>query len=193
MKLTIERAALLRKSLGHVQNVVERRTTIPILPNVKLAGRDGPARPDRDRHGPVGGARAGRGRAKGHHHRRRAHPLRHRAQAADGSEVGIEQNGGGRARSRCGPRARCSTCPRCRRRFSGDRRGAVALRFQRPRATSPADRPDPVRDLDRGDRYYLNGIYLHATNTAASMCCAASRPTVTASRGWRCRCRRARA
>jgi len=31
MKLTIERAALLR-SLNHVQSVVERRNTIPILP-----------------------------------------------------------------------------------------------------------------------------------------------------------------
>lgn len=40
MKLTIERSALLR-SLGHVQNVVERRTTIPILSNVKLDARDG--------------------------------------------------------------------------------------------------------------------------------------------------------
>ncbi len=36
MKLAIERAALLR-SLSHVQAVVERRTTIPILSNVKLA------------------------------------------------------------------------------------------------------------------------------------------------------------
>ena len=35
MKLNIERVALLR-SLSHVQNVVERRTTIPILSNVKL-------------------------------------------------------------------------------------------------------------------------------------------------------------
>jgi len=35
MKLTIERAALL-KALGHVQSVVERRTTIPILSNVLL-------------------------------------------------------------------------------------------------------------------------------------------------------------
>ncbi len=35
MKLVIERAALLR-SLSHVQNVVERRTTIPILSNVML-------------------------------------------------------------------------------------------------------------------------------------------------------------
>src|SRR3546814_14979114 len=35
MKLTIERAALL-KSLGHVQSVVERRNTIPILSNVLM-------------------------------------------------------------------------------------------------------------------------------------------------------------
>ncbi len=40
MKLTIERSALL-KSLGHVQSVVERRNTIPILSNVKLSARDG--------------------------------------------------------------------------------------------------------------------------------------------------------
>ncbi|MBF0094279.1 MAG: DNA polymerase III subunit beta [Alphaproteobacteria bacterium] len=35
MKLTIERSILL-KSLGHVQSVVERRSTIPILANVRL-------------------------------------------------------------------------------------------------------------------------------------------------------------
>ncbi|MCS7267747.1 MAG: DNA polymerase III subunit beta [Geminicoccaceae bacterium] len=40
MKLTIARTALLH-SLSHVQNVVERRTTIPILGNVKLAATDG--------------------------------------------------------------------------------------------------------------------------------------------------------
>ncbi|MDP6785908.1 MAG: DNA polymerase III subunit beta [Rhodospirillales bacterium] len=40
MKLTIERAALL-KSLGHVQSVVERRNTIPILSNAKIDARDG--------------------------------------------------------------------------------------------------------------------------------------------------------
>ncbi|MGH6975698.1 MAG: DNA polymerase III subunit beta, partial [Stellaceae bacterium] len=40
MKLTIERAALL-KALGHVQSVVERRNTIPILSNVLLRGADG--------------------------------------------------------------------------------------------------------------------------------------------------------
>jgi DNA polymerase-3 subunit beta len=40
MKLAIERAALL-KTLGHVQSVVERRTTIPILSNVKLEAEGG--------------------------------------------------------------------------------------------------------------------------------------------------------
>lgn len=40
MKLTIERATLLR-SLNHVQSVVERRNTIPILANVLLATKDG--------------------------------------------------------------------------------------------------------------------------------------------------------
>jgi DNA polymerase III subunit beta len=40
MRLTIERAALLR-ALGHVQSVVERRNTIPILSNVLLKAEDG--------------------------------------------------------------------------------------------------------------------------------------------------------
>jgi DNA polymerase III subunit beta len=40
MKLTIERAALLR-ALGHVQSVVERRNTIPILSNVLIRAEKG--------------------------------------------------------------------------------------------------------------------------------------------------------
>ncbi|MEO0392448.1 MAG: DNA polymerase III subunit beta [Pseudomonadota bacterium] len=40
MKLTIERAVLFR-ALGHVQNVVERRNTIPILSNVLMRADDG--------------------------------------------------------------------------------------------------------------------------------------------------------
>ena len=38
MRLTIERSALL-KALSHVQSVVERRNTIPILSNVLLAAQ----------------------------------------------------------------------------------------------------------------------------------------------------------
>jgi DNA polymerase III subunit beta len=40
MRVTVERAALL-KALGHVQSVVERRNTIPILSNVLLDAQDG--------------------------------------------------------------------------------------------------------------------------------------------------------
>ncbi|CCQ71996.1 DNA polymerase III subunit beta [Magnetospira sp. QH-2] len=40
MKITLERADLL-KVLSHVQSVVERRTTIPILSNVKIEAGDG--------------------------------------------------------------------------------------------------------------------------------------------------------
>jgi DNA polymerase-3 subunit beta len=40
MKLTIDRAALLR-SLNHVQSVVEKRNTIPILSNVLMKAEDG--------------------------------------------------------------------------------------------------------------------------------------------------------
>ena len=43
MKLTIERAALLR-SLNHVQSVVERRNTIPILSNVQMDASGGKLR-----------------------------------------------------------------------------------------------------------------------------------------------------
>src|SRR5215475_5429365 len=40
MKLTIERAAIL-KALAHVQSVVERRNTIPILSNVLITAQKG--------------------------------------------------------------------------------------------------------------------------------------------------------
>jgi DNA polymerase-3 subunit beta len=43
MKVTLERAALL-KALGHVQRVVERRTTIPILSNVLVRAEAGTLR-----------------------------------------------------------------------------------------------------------------------------------------------------
>ena len=50
MKLTIERGALLN-ALGHVQNVVERRNTIPILSNilVEATGKGSPLHRHRSR------------------------------------------------------------------------------------------------------------------------------------------------
>ena len=40
MKLLVDRSFLL-KALGHVQGIVERRTTSPILSNVLLTAQDG--------------------------------------------------------------------------------------------------------------------------------------------------------
>src|SRR6266513_6356130 len=40
MKITVERGAFL-KALSHVQSVVERRNTIPILPNVMIEAAKG--------------------------------------------------------------------------------------------------------------------------------------------------------
>ena len=82
MKATIERATLL-KSLGHVQSVVERRNTIPILSNVLMEAReDGSLRLmatdldlQVDETVPANVTQAGRD------HRLRAHLLRHRPQA----------------------------------------------------------------------------------------------------------------
>ena len=83
MKATIERATLL-KSLSHVQSVVERRNTIPILSNVLIEAReDGSIRlmaTDLDLQVDESiPANVGDG---GRHDGFRAHPVRHRPQAA---------------------------------------------------------------------------------------------------------------
>ena len=61
MKLKADRATLL-KALAHVQSVVEKRNTIPILANVMIAVRDGHADADRHRHGNRRRRGGGRGR-----------------------------------------------------------------------------------------------------------------------------------
>ena len=50
MKFTIEKAVLL-KTLGHVQNILERRNTVPVLSNVRIeADSNGlPAMTDKNR------------------------------------------------------------------------------------------------------------------------------------------------
>ena len=68
MKLKADRATLI-KALAHVQSVVERRNTIPILANVMIAVRDGKTDADRHRHGD----RDRRGGARQHHPQRRLH------------------------------------------------------------------------------------------------------------------------
>ena len=82
MKLTIERAALL-KSLAHVQSVVERRNTIPILSNVLLdASSNGLTLTATDLDLEIVETVPADVGAHGRDHGAGAYALRHRAQAA---------------------------------------------------------------------------------------------------------------
>ena len=156
MKLTIERAALL-KALSHVQSVVERRTTIPILSNVLLHASSGklamsatdmdleivesvPARIDSD----------GRTTAPAHTLYDIVRKLR------DGAQVELETaTGSGAERNEMVLRSGRSTftlscLPPEDYPGDDDRRVAASLHANRGRAAR-ADRPYPVRNFDRGD------------------------------------------
>ncbi len=171
MKITIERAALL-KALGHIQSVVERRNTIPILSNVLLeatAAKGGGGRlaltaTDMDvafvEHVPAEIAKAGSTTVQAHTLYEIVRKL------PDGSQVGIE--------------------------WSAEK-GQVALRAGRSSFSLAALPADDFPKMAAGDlphafeigagdlktlidktrfaisteetRYYLNGIYVHATNS----------------------------
>ena len=82
MRVTIERSAFL-KALNHVQSVVERRNTIPILSNVLIQAAGGEVRlTATDLDIEIVETVAGRSRQGRRDHRARPHALRHRPQAA---------------------------------------------------------------------------------------------------------------
>jgi len=167
MKLTIERAAFL-KALGHVQSVVERRTTIPILSNVLLRaepGRLALSATDMDleiiERVPARIEREGRTTAPAHTLYDIVRKLR------DGAQIEIETSG---------------------------ERNAIVLRSGRSTFTLACLPPEDYPLMASGElpynfslsaielrtlidrtrfaisteetRYYLNGIYLHATDSA---------------------------
>jgi DNA polymerase-3 subunit beta len=112
MKATIERATLL-KSLGHVQSVVERRNTIPILSNVLIEASDNGAirlmATDLDLQIVETIAGACRNRRGDHGF---AHTLFEIARKLpEGSQVQLNAADG---KMRSMPGVRASTCPRCR-------------------------------------------------------------------------------
>ena len=162
MKLTIERGALL-KSLGHVQNVVERRNTIPILSNVLLeAGTNalGLTATDMDltiiERVPVSVGNGGAATVP-------AHTLYDIVRKLpEGSQVEIDGGGeGAQATVRAG-RSKFSLPTLPREDFPATAGGELPHRF----SVSAKD----LRSLiDRSrfaisteeTRYYLNGIYLH--------------------------------
>lgn len=169
MKLSIERAALLR-SLSHVQNVVERRTTIPILSNVKLAaeeGRLGLTATDMDlslvAHEPAEVAKGGTTTIA-------AHTLFDIVRKLpDGSEVGIEQNGAGSEVTIRAARSVFNLPTLPADEFPAIGEEQFGVRFVMP-ATELAKLIDKTRFAISTEetRYYLNGIHMHATKSGAT-------------------------
>ena len=177
MKLSIERSALLR-SLGYVQSVVERRTTIPILSNVRLVAEADqllPTATDMDlslvsrEAADIGVAGTTTVSAHTLYDRLRRLP--------DGSEIALEQNGAAPS-SPFVPAAPPSSC----RRFppTSSRRWARSIWASASRFRLPISRKliDKTRFAISSEetRYYLNGIHLHATRGGA---CALLRGVAT--------------
>lgn len=168
MKITIERAALLR-SLGHVQSVVERRNTIPILSNVMLKAENGElalTATDMDleivESVPADIAQPGSTTAP-------AHTLYDIVRKLpDGSQVELDSSGdnglltlrSGRSNFKLG----CLPVEDFPQMSGGD----MAHRFSLA-ASDLRNLVDRTRFAISTEetRYYLNGIYLHATKSRA--------------------------
>ncbi len=166
MKLTIERAALL-KSLTHVQSVVERRNTIPILSNVKLEGSGGGSlslnATDMDldivETVPAEVSRAGAATAP-------AHTLYDIVRKLpDGSQVEMEAAEDGQLTLRSG-RSKFSLATLPVEDFpvvsGGDFANTFTLEATTLRALIDSTR---FAISTEETRYYLNGIYLHAVQS----------------------------
>ncbi len=171
MKLTIERAALL-KALSHVQSVVERRTTIPILSNVLLraesagglGGRLALSATDMDleivERAPAQIEREGRTTAPAHTLYDIVRKLR------EGAQVELEALGD---RSEMVLRSGRSTCTLAclpPEDYPVMSAGELAHHFALSAAElrSLIDRTRFAISTEE-TRYYLNGIYLHATKS----------------------------
>ena len=166
----IDRAAALLRSLAHVQNIVERRTTIPILSNVKLAaddGRLGLTATDMDlsllAHEPAQVSEGGTTTMA-------AHTLFDIVRKLpDGSEVGIEQTGRGSEVTLRAARSVFNLPTLPADEFPAIGEEQLGVRFAIPAA-------DLARLIDKTrfaisteeTRYYLNGIHFHATRGGAS-------------------------
>lgn len=162
MKLTIERAALL-KSLGHVQSVVERRNTIPILSNVKMEAANGKLSlnatdMDLDISEAVAATIAAKGATTAP-----AHTLYEIVRKLpDGSEVEFDADGEGQMTLRSGrSRFQLSCLPT--EDFPVMSGGEYPHTFKLPAAElrTLIDRTKFAISTEE-TRYYLNGIYLHA-------------------------------
>ncbi|MBL8837909.1 MAG: DNA polymerase III subunit beta [Alphaproteobacteria bacterium] len=167
MKLTIERAALL-KGLAHIQSVVERRNTIPILANVLIdAGKDKVSLSATDMDLAIVESVAGQV-AKAGTVTVPAHTLYDIVRKLpDGSQIGFETAGDkGQVTLRAGrssftlsalpaedfPKMSGGELPHKFELAAGDLRNLI-------------DRTRFAISLEE-TRYYLNGIYIHATQSS---------------------------
>ncbi len=167
MNLTIERAALL-KALSHVQSVVERRTTIPILSNVLLhaeAGGLSLSATDMDleiiERVPARVEREGRTTAPAHTLYDIVRKLR------DGAQVELETPSGSGGRNELALRSGRSTFTLAclpPEDYPVMSAGEMPHHFALPAAELRGliDRTRFAISTEE-TRYYLNGIYLHAT------------------------------
>ncbi|MCB9958017.1 MAG: DNA polymerase III subunit beta [Rhodospirillaceae bacterium] len=170
MKLTIERANLL-KTLSHVQSVVERRTTIPILSNVLLRAEPGVLRltatdMDMEIVESVAADVAVPGAATAP-----AHVLYEIARKLpDGAQVEIDGTGDGQALQLSAGRSRFRLGSLPVEDFPSMSEGDMPTRF----SLAPGDLRlliDRTRFAISTEetRYYLNGIFFHATTTEDKM------------------------
>src|SRR5271170_3646386 len=164
MKLTIERAVLL-KALGHVQSVVERRTTIPILSNVLLraeAGRLALSATDMDleivERVPARVERDGRTTAPAHTLYDIVRKLR------EGAQVELEAPGGKNEMTLRSGRSTFTLACLPPEDYPVMSAGDLAYNFSLTAAElrSLVDRTRFAISTEE-TRYYLNGIYLHTT------------------------------
>jgi len=174
MKATIERATLLR-SLGHVQSVVERRNTIPILSNVLIeAAEDGTIRlmaTDLDLQinetVEANVSQAGATTVSAHTLFDIARKLPEGSQVELAAAEGKMQVNAGRARFNL------ATLPRDD--FPVIAEGDLPTRFELPAATlrQIIDKTRFAISTEE-TRYYLNGIFIHASDEAQPVLKAAA-------------------
>ncbi|MDX1402849.1 MAG: DNA polymerase III subunit beta, partial [Kiloniellales bacterium] len=166
MQLTIERADLL-KSLAHVQSVVERRNTIPILSNVLLQAGDGKlafTATDMDlsivEEVSVGLDQAGSTTVPAHTFHDIVRKL------PDGAQVALTMADGGAQMSLRAGRSTFSLAALPREDFPDTGQDELPQRFLIPAAElkNLIDRTRFAISMEE-TRYYLNGIYLHATES----------------------------
>jgi DNA polymerase-3 subunit beta len=166
MKLTIERAALL-KSLAHVQSVVERRNTIPILSNVLLEAAGGKlslTATDMDLtiveevEAEIGAEGATTAPAHTLYDIVRKLP--------DGSQIEIAMTGENGQMTLSAGRSTFTLTTLPREDFPASSQGEMPQKFQVPAAElrNLVDRTRFAISTEE-TRYYLNGIYLHAAES----------------------------